>query len=346
VSRPPLYGWNWDSALSGGGGVGAIPEALAASALDHDHDVAAWTGVYFSILSFDGHAVPVLGGSPNARVGPPLLSGHAFERSDQVVLGAATLSELHKRVGDTVLVDNGESKPVRLRIVGSATMPTIGGSGSSLHGEMGTGALLSYTLIPEASRNAVGNRPIGPNFIFVRFRSGASASTARNTLNRIAGRLSLPTNWGVSVLPVQHPAEIVNYRTMTSTPAYLGGALAAGAIGALVLTLVASVRRRRRDLAMLKTIGFTRRQVAAVVAWQSTVAVAVGTVVGVPIGIVTGRVLWDLFAREIHAVPEPVVPTSTLAVVAVAALLLANIVAAVPARSAANTPASLLLSAE
>lgn len=54
VSRPALYGWNWDSALSGGGGVGAIPAKQATSALDHDTDVAAWTGVYFSTLQLDG----------------------------------------------------------------------------------------------------------------------------------------------------------------------------------------------------------------------------------------------------------------------------------------------------
>ena len=50
-------------------------------------------------------------------------------------------------------------------------------------------------------------------------------------------------------------------------------------------TLTASVRRRRRDLALLKTLGFTRRQLAAAVSWQSTVPVAIGTALGVPLGI-------------------------------------------------------------
>ena len=57
-----------------------------------------------------------------------------------------------------------------------------------------------------------------------------------------------------------------------------------GRVAALCLTLIASVRRRRRDLALLKTLGFTRRQLAAAVAWQSTIAVALGAVVGVPAG--------------------------------------------------------------
>ena len=42
------------------------------------------------------------------------------------------------------------------------------------------------------------------------------------------------------------PAEIANYRSMGTTPAILGVTLAAGAVVALGLTLVASVRRRRR----------------------------------------------------------------------------------------------------
>jgi MacB-like periplasmic core domain/FtsX-like permease family len=346
VSRPALYGWNWDYELSGGGGVGAIPQQESATALDHDRDVAAWTGVYFGVGQLDGHAVPVIAGSPNARVGPPLLSGHAFDAPDQVVLGATTLTELHKNVGDTVIASGLSTKPVRLRIVGTATMPTVGGSGTSLHAEMGTGALLSYKLIPASSRNELGNRPTGPNAIFVRFRPGVNRPGALRALNRIANKLSLPTNYGVEVRSVQRPAEIVNYRSMTTTPIYLGATLAVAAISALALTLMTSVRRRQRDLALLKTLGFTRRQLAAAVAWQSTIAVSIGTIVGVPVGIVVGRALWDLFAGEIHAVPRPSVPTLTITLVALGAVLVANLVAAIPGRRAARTPSALLLQAE
>jgi len=48
------------------------------------------------------------------------------------------------------------------------------------------------------------------------------------------------------------PAEIVNYRSTGTTPTLLAVGLAAGAVTALGLTLAASVRRRRRDLALLK----------------------------------------------------------------------------------------------
>lgn len=73
-------------------------------------------------------------------------------------------------------------------------------------------------------------------------------------------------------------------------------------------TLLTSVRRRRRDLALLKSLGFSCGQLSAVVAWQSTVSVAIGVVIGVPLGIVFGRAMWDLFAHELSAIPDPTVP--------------------------------------
>jgi ABC-type lipoprotein release transport system permease subunit len=133
---------------------------------------------------------------------------------------------------------------------------------------------------------------------------------------------------------------------MGSTPAILGAGLAAGAVAALSLTLIASVRRRRLELALMKTLGFTRRQLAAAVAWQSTVAVLTGTVVGVPVGIIVGRTLWQVFAHEIDVIPTPTVPAVTVALIALGALVLANVVAALPGRIAARTPTAVLLRTE
>jgi len=56
-----------------------------------------------------------------------------------------------------------------------------------------------------------------------------------------------------------------------------------------------------------------------------------------------GRWLWDLFARSIHAVPAPDVPVLTVVAIAGGALVLANVVAAVPGRLAARTQTAMLL---
>jgi MacB-like periplasmic core domain/FtsX-like permease family len=332
VSHPTLYGWNWTYALSPGFPT-YIPEQRATALLDHDRSVAAWTGVYYATFKMDGLTVPVIGASLRAPVGPPVLTGHGLRAPGQVVLGGATLAQLGKHVGDEVTVGGPGVRPARLRIVGTATLPAYGVFGT-LHTEMGTGAVLPYQLIPGAKTGQ-------PNDIFVTLRPGADHATAVRELQRL-----VPAANGGQVIAVQRPAEIVNYRSMGATPAYLGAALAAGAVAALALTLFASVRRRRRDLALLKTIGFTRRQLAAAVAWQSTIAVAIGAVVGVPLGIALGRFLWDVFAREISVVPEPTVPGPAVILITVGALVLANIVAAVPGRMAGRTPTALLLRAE
>ena len=345
VSHPTLYGWNWTYEIDGGGGLGDIPSAPVAKLLAADRYVAGWTGVYFSTLPIDGLNVPVMGGSPNAAVGPPLLSGHAFAGTDQVVLGTVTLAQLHKKVGDTVKVGRPGSKPTTLTIVGTATMPSIGVAGSS-HLEMGTGALLSYTLIPPGARNVFDVPIAGPNAILISVKKGANPAAARASLQSIVDKNPQIQGDGGELLGVERPAEILNYRTLGRTPTLLGAALAAGAVVALGLTLITSVRRRRTDLALLKTLGFTKRQLASTIAWQASIAVGIGCVIGIPLGIALGRALWDLFVHEISAVPDPTIPGVSILLIAAVAIVLANVVAAVPGRIAARTPTARLLRTE
>jgi hypothetical protein len=348
VSHPSLYGWNWDyEMLSGYSGAEDLPAHLTATLLDRDPHVAAWTGVYFVTVDLDGVAVPALATRPDPVVAPTLLSGHGLEASDQVVLGAATLRQLHKGIGGTVVLANRSGADHTLTIVGTATMPTVG-SGSGAHLEMGTGALLSSSLFSTSTLNLQQVPVPGPNAVFVRTRGG-TASAALLSLQKIDVAIdAVPADDQPAggVVGVLRPAEIVDYGSIGSLPAYLGLALAVGAVVALGLTLVASVRRRRRDLALLKTLGLTGRQLASIVSWQSTFAVAVGMVVGIPLGVILGRTLWDLFAHEINAVAAPSVPALVVVLIAAGALVLANLVAAVPGRIAARTPTAVVLRSE
>jgi ABC-type antimicrobial peptide transport system permease subunit len=189
----------------------------------------------------------------------------------------------------------------------------------------------------------------------VRFRKGVSAASGQASLQQIAKAAnaefsSAPGNNAcsllVSALGVQQPAQIRDYGTVGASPAVLASGLAGGAIVALGFTLVASVRRRRRELALLKALGFTQRQLAAAISWQASVAGVVGVVVGLPLGVAVGRWLWTLFAEEVFAVPRPTVPVGPLILVAVGALALVNVVAALPGLIAARTRIALVLRAE
>ncbi len=342
VSHPALYGWNWNYDIDGGGGLGDIPGQQTAKLLDADPLVQSWTGIYYSSLTLDGVNVPVMGATPGATVAPPLLSGHGLQASNQIVLGASTLRSLHKQLGDTVRVRTQGEKAVTLTIVGTATLPPIGVVGSS-HLEMGSGAVLSYRIIPAAARNLFEVTP-GPNAILVRTKGGNSRA-ALASLQAIGRRVDIAINGG-SVFGVLRPAEILNYGSLGSTPLLLGAALAVGAAVALGITLVTSVRRRRHDLAILKTLGFTRGQLAIAVAVQASVAAVIGCAIGIPVGIALGRVLWNLFATDISAVPAPTVPGGTIVVIGVLALALAVLVALIPGRLAARTTTSRLLRAE
>jgi hypothetical protein len=358
VSRPALYGWNWSYVLTSENVV--PPQALAA--LNRDPDVASWSGYHNISVQIDGQTVPALLGDNHARVAPPILTGHAVDGNDQIVLGPSTLALLHKRVGETVIGSFGSPNtaplyipPFKLTIAGTATLPAIGGASNFAdHPSMGTGALGSDNVNPAFLRGSQDPDPNldGPGLVFVRLHGGVSTAAGLADMNRIATLSDKvfaadpnATGDSVEVLGVQHPAEIVNYQSTGATPVILAAGLALGAVVALALTLIASVRRRRRDLALLKTLGFTARQLAATIAWQASVIAVIAVIIGLPVGIAAGRQLWTLFARSIDAVPQPTVPSSVF-LVAAGVLVLANLVAAIPAHLAARTPAALALRAE
>jgi hypothetical protein len=360
VSRPALYGWNWSYALNPTNDV--PPSAL--TRLDHDHDVAAWSGVDYTDVTIDGQSVPVLIASPKAAVMPPILTGHGLNTNSQIVLGNQTLAQLHRHIGQTVSVSYGSptSKafyiaPTTLTIVGTATFPAVGYATSVAdHTSMGSGALLPSGFEPQSFVKAISSKDPnlnGPALVFVRLRSSVSASAGRANLERVAAAANTtfahdPNGTGnyVTVLSVQRPAQIVDYRSIGTTPIFLAGALAAGAVGALAVTLVTSVRRRRRDLAILKTLGLTRRTAASAIIYQASVDAVVGVLFGMPLGIVLGRELWTLFARDINAVPYPTVPAGALVLVGVGTIVIAILTATWPGRSAARTSPGLTFRTE
>jgi ABC-type lipoprotein release transport system permease subunit len=122
--------------------------------------------------------------------------------------------------------------------------------------------------------------------------------------------------------------------------------LATLALLAVAHTLVTSVRRRRRELALLKTIGFGRRQVGATVAWQATTLATVGLVVGIPVGLLVGRAVWRLVADDLGVATDVTMPRLTLILTVVAALALDNVDAFYPARAAARTRPAVALRSE
>ena len=132
------------------------------------------------------------------------------------------------------------------------------------------------------------------------------------------------------------PTSLVNFGEAVNFPLILGFVLAVFGVATLLHLLVVSVVRRRREMGLLKALGFVNVQVGATVLWQATTVALVGIVVGIPLGIVVGRVVWNAFATNLGAVPVAAVPGLTIAVLAIGVLVVANALAVIPAVTSAR----------
>ena len=111
-----------------------------------------------------------------------------------------------------------------------------------------------------------------------------------------------------SATPPPRPADVGNWGRVDAFPYLAAALIGVGAAALLAQALITSIRRRDRDLAILKTLGFERRDVRATVAWQATTVAAIGLLVGLPLGVLLGRFAWNIFATELGVVSEPVAP--------------------------------------
>jgi ABC-type lipoprotein release transport system permease subunit len=102
--------------------------------------------------------------------------------------------------------------------------------------------------------------------------------------------------------------------------------------------LLTGVQRRRRDLAVLKTLGLLRSQLLRVVCWQASALAAVALLAGLPLGLLAGRWAWRLFAGSAGVGGDADIPVLLVAAVIPVTLVLANAIAAVPGWTAARIP--------
>jgi len=145
------------------------------------------------------------------------------------------------------------------------------------------------------------------------------------------------TGFPGAVLTAHQPADIVNLSRVRRLPDGLAAILGGVALATIGHTLITSVRRRRQDLAVLKALGFVGAQVVRTVIWQATTLLAVALVIGVPLGVVLGRLGWKLLVETMALPVEPVLPLLWLSLLVMVGLASANLIAVGPALGAART---------
>jgi hypothetical protein len=351
VGTPARYGQNWDVKLDAG--YADIPASYGARLTTGLAGLAGYALGNNGELSVDGMNVPAIGIDPvpgkNAGGYLTLLAGRAPAGAGEIALGAQTLRALHKGVGQTVRVRvtwrGGVAGPPltrTLRITGMAVLPAFGLP--ALAGtDLGSGAVVATALLSGITTNTGCDGHVTCyNYLLLRMRPGTDVGADAAVLRTRIAHSDCPPGQ-CTVTADQRPGDIKNYAGVRDTPLILAAALALLAAGALVHVLVTSVRRGRRDLAVLKTLGFTRGQVRRAVAWSATALAAAALLIGVPAGVIAGRWAWALFAGMAGVGRTAVVQVPLVLLMVPATVLLANLIAGWPAWAAARmSPASAL----
>jgi hypothetical protein len=355
VSTQHDYGQNWVQEVDFNFGTASPTQgtqmAHAITAID------GYAAGNYGQLTIDGKIVPAIG-LDQVRGGGylTLLAGRAPTAPDEIAVGAQTLRAIGARLGQTVTVTvnqdiTGPGPARRMRVVGVAVLPAFS-RGSFTPTGLGTGAALPAIALSAGTREGTTDSPCRPgglcyNFFLLRYKPGTDLAAEAAMITKVLTSNGCPV--GSCIVPAvadQRPGDIKNYASIRDTPLALAVVLAVLAVGTLAHVLLTGVRRRRRDLALLKTLGFTRRQVLGTVAWEASALAAVALLVGLPLGVVAGHWAWAVFASAAGVSTAATVPLATVLLAIPATLLAANVIAAAPGWEAARLRPALVLRTE
>jgi predicted lysophospholipase L1 biosynthesis ABC-type transport system permease subunit len=253
-------------------------------------------------------------------------------RPDEVLLAPRTLAVMHLQVGDRVPL-SGNSGTTTFTVTG-AGLVVQGPHNGYADGGWVTGG--GYDSIFTGFKY---------RFVLATLREGARGPDAAAALTADVAASS-PALADVSLEAPDVPLEIAELRQVRVLPIVLGSFLALLAVGAVGHALATAVRRRARDIAVLRALGMTRWQCRWVVGTQATVLAAIGIVFGLPVGLAVGRTVWRAVADYTPLEYVPPVAVLALVLVGPAALLLANLLAAWPGNRAARLRVAAVLRAE
>jgi len=344
TTTPSLYGQPFDAWFSPANLSGPKQAGRMLAAIEARPAVIGITAGISGDIAVNGKTIDALAGQ--SIRGPLLLTttnGRLPAAADEIALGTSTVRQVGARIGSLVHVvvplPQGGSRAGYFRVVGTTAFPPDFGTGG-----LGTGAVttLDGLLGPECPPGRH-HRSCQLNTVYQ--ASGAFLvqvapdAAGRATLDRLARAYPTAVNYPVP------PTNLVNFGESVNFPLILGLVLIVFGVATLLHVLVVSVTRRRREMGLLRSLGFVRGQVASMVCWQTTTVAVVGIVVGVPAGIAIGRLVWRAFADSFGVAAVPVVVGWVIAAVALGTLVVALLLAVGPAVVAARArPAGLLRS--
>jgi len=321
------------------------PNPALLASLEHNPAVTAVTeGTGAGDVDVNGK---IVGGINGTSVKGPLLfstvAGTLPVGDDQIGLGVSTMHQLGVRIGSVVHITftarTGASRTEPYRVVSQVSFPQYGGFVSLGTGMLLTTAGLVHVACPPGPQLALCRQEFAGHNLAT---GGVRVSFVPGLRGKAAMDRYLAAYPSITSQPVA-PTSLVNFGEAVNFPLIFGAMLAVFGAATLAHLLVVSVSRRRREVGLLKVLGFVNRQVVSTVSWQATTLALVGVVIGVPLGLVVGRGVWDTFANNLGSVPVAVVPWLLTAAITLGVLLGANVIAIAPALVATRSKAGDLL---
>lgn len=328
VRDPGRSGQTWDARV--------YPDSLAQyralpGALQRLPSVGAVAYMRKVNVEIDGTGTPVFAIEPvRGDLQFVTMRGRAPVALDEIALGPATARALHVRIGDDVRL--GGDRPRTVRIVGTTLLP------QTPHSSFDQGAWVSAPTMlamvgPPNDTNAANVEEV----VAVARRGGSSHARLIRDITPLA-------TGGFEEAGV--PQDVFFLRNVRTLPFALAVFLVLLSLAAFMHALITAVRRRRHDLAVLKAMGLRPREAAACIAWQARTIGLIALAIGIPLGIVAGRLAWQWVADRTPLVYESPVALLAIVVLVPVVLLVAHALAFAPARRAARLRAADVLRSE
>jgi hypothetical protein len=323
IGHPARYGSGWDAQV---GNVGNPDQQDATRARLANIPGIRSVGILTASGIGDDEAATVFAADPflgQVSFGT-VTAGRLPLAANEIALGRRTMERNHAHIGGTVEIAEpfDPSRSFTFDVVGEVVV------NDSLSAQPGRGALVTE----EAFHTMTGETLSQTYVVWV--QPGIDRASTLSAL-----RDEFPTTF----LERSTPRPVSNLGLVSNQPALLAMLVGLLAAAAMVHALATSVRHGRQQLGVLKTIGFTRRQVAAAVAWHASTLAVVSLVFGLPLGVIAGRMLWTRIVENIGLVSVPVVSIPAIVAVTVLVVVVANVAALGPGIAAARTrPAQAL----
>ena len=348
ANEPARFGWSMDAIAAVGAGYDRIDPTSVAEWAATFPDVAGWRAIGAGVTTIDGVEVPGLmlagaegTGGTGRDLTPVLTAGRAPFEPGEMVLGESTMRAIGAKIGDAVEVGSGDALR-DLTVTGTAIMPNVGPA-LAARPALNRGAWLN----PDDADLFDGLIQYGEPYNFIGFDLVDGANLDALVAANQVPPLAEPNQGGFNdVFTVVTPTEIRNTAEASRIQSTLVIILAVLAAAAMFFTMLTVVRRRALDLSIYRALGFTSRQVSATIIGQAASFGLGAVVVGVPLGVILGRVLWRAFADLLGVVPDPVTPWTALAVFAASFTLLAVMSSLWPAHLAVVRKRTRALSPE